>query len=264
MVLLMGDIRIGTCGYGYYTPPEGWKEEYESKLQAYSEDFEVGEINKTFYKLPMTKTVERWRREASDNFEFTLKAWQALTHPTSSPTWRNKKDKLSDKQRENFGYLRPNKEVKEAWGETRKRIEALEANVCVIQTSAGFTCNEENEENMRELLNTIDRNDIEMAWEPRGNWKEKPEKVKQICKDLDLIHVADLMRRKIVSDHEIAYIRLHGLNGNEYNYDYDYSESELQKLAEKLRSLAKNHKTVYCMFNNYKMFKNAKELKQIL
>lgn len=260
----MSEFKIGTCGYSFYNPPEGWKEEYESKLQAYSEAFEVGEINRTFYKLPMVKTAERWRREAFEDFEFTFKAWQALTHPTNSPTWRKKKDKLSEEQKENFGYLRPNQEVIDAWEQTRKRAEALEARVVVLQTSAGFDCSAENEGNMRELLSSVDRGDLELAWEPRGDWKENPEKVRGICDDLDLIHIADLMRRDPVSDHPIAYIRLHGLNEDEYNYDYDYSGEELEELADKLRELADEHEIVYCMFNNYEMYENAQSLMEIL
>lgn len=260
----MGDIKVGTCGYGFYNPREGWKEEYESKLQAYSDVFETGEINRTFYKLPMVKTARRWRREAFDTFEFTMKAWQALTHPTNSPTWRKHKDKLTEKQEENFGYLRPNQEVVDAWEETKKRAEALEAEVCVLQTSAGFDCSEKNEENMRELLGIIDRDNIEIAWEPRGNWKENPERIKGICDDLNLVHIVDLMRREPVSDHRIAYIRLHGLNPDEYDYDYDYSDEELEELASKLKGLAGSHDAVYCMFNNYEMYANAQRLMEIL
>ncbi|KXA96016.1 hypothetical protein AKJ37_06275 [candidate division MSBL1 archaeon SCGC-AAA259I09] len=233
-------------------------------MQAYSHAFEVGEINRTFYKLPMTKTAERWRREAADDFEFTLKAWQALTHPTNSPTWRGKKDKLSDEQEENFGYLRPNEQVVEAWEETKERAEALEAKVCVLQTSAGFDCSEENEENMRELLGRIDREGVELAWESRGDWKENPGRVKEMCEDLDLVHIVDIMRRDPVSSHDIAYVRLHGLNPEEYDYDYDYSGEELEELAGKLQDLAENHERVYCMFNNYEMFDNAQKLKGLL
>ncbi|TEU13922.1 MAG: DUF72 domain-containing protein, partial [Hadesarchaea archaeon] len=31
------------------------------------------------YKLPMVKTAERWRAEAPGDFEFALKAWQAIS-----------------------------------------------------------------------------------------------------------------------------------------------------------------------------------------
>ncbi len=260
----MSKINVGTCGYGYYQPEEDWKEEYESKLQAYSDIFETVEINKTFYKLPMVKTAEKWKKNAFEDFIFNFKAWQALTHPISSPTWRNKKDQLSESQKENFGYLRPNEEVIEAWNRTKEIGEALEADVCLTQTPGSFGYSVKNEENMRELLKKIDRNDVSIAWEPRGDWKEKPEKVEKICNDLDIIHVVDLLRREPTSDRPIAYIRLHGLNPNEYDYDYDYSDEELHKLAEKLEILSEKHDRIYCMFNNYEMFENAKRLEEIL
>lgn len=260
----MGEILIGTCGYGRYDPGEGWKDRYVSKLQAFSHDFPAVELNRTFYKLPMVKTAEKWRRNARDDFEFTVKAWQALTHTIRSPTWRGKKDGLSDEQKENFGYLRPNQEVVDAWEETKERVKALDADVCLIQTPGSFDCTEENEENIRELFSMIDRGDINIAWEPRGDWKDKEGRVKEICDDLALIHVTDLMRREPVSEHDISYVRLHGLNEKEYDYDYDYSEDELQELVERLRVLKRDHEKVFCMFNNYEMYENAGRLLELL
>jgi len=43
----MNNIRVGTCGYGYYKPRGDWKQKYKSKLQAYSEAFKVVELNRT-------------------------------------------------------------------------------------------------------------------------------------------------------------------------------------------------------------------------
>lgn len=261
---IMGEIKIGTCGYSYYKPEKGWKDKYKSKLQSYSNAFESVELNKTFYKLPMKRTAKKWRRNAYEDFEFTLKAWQALTHPTSSPTWRNKKDKLTESQVDSFGYLRPNEDVTEAWKETKKIADALESDVCVVQTPGNFSCTKENKENMREFFNKIDYSDISIAWEPRGDWKNNEDKVKEICNEIGLIHVVDIMRREPVSDHDIAYVRLHGLNEDEYNYDYDYSKEELEYLAEKLLKLIDTHKKVYCMFNNYEMYDNAETMRNIL
>lgn len=257
-------IKIGTCGYGYYSPPDGWKDKYESKLQAYSEAFEVCELNKTFYKLPMVKTARKWRRNAFDEFEFVMKAWQALTHPTSSPTWRNKKDKLSKEQKEKFGYLRPNDKVIEAWNDTKAVAEAIDSEIVVIQTPGSFESSKENEDNMYEFFGKIDRGNLEIGWEPRGDWKENEDRVKEICDDLNLIHIVDIMRRDLVSEHSIAYTRLHGLNEDEYNYNYDYSEKELEELGRKLKKLDESNDKVYCMFNNYEMFKNAENLTNLL
>jgi uncharacterized protein YecE (DUF72 family) len=256
----MNNIKIGTCGYGYYEPPGKWKQKYESKLQAYSDAFGVVEINRTFYGLPMVKTTQRWRDEVLEGFEFTLKAWQAITHPTTSMTWRRRMEKLTEKQRKNFGSLRSNKEVLDAWEQTKERAQALEAKVCVFQCPASFNCTAKNEENIRTFFRKIDRGGLEAAWEPRGHWNDKPEKIESICKDLGLIHIVDLMRRKPLSYHPIAYTRLHGLNRKEYDYRYDYSESELEQLAQKLTDLAEQRRTVYCMFNNDNMFANAQTL----
>lgn len=255
---------MGTCGYGYYRPPEGWKERYASKLQAFSHAFPAVEVNRTFYKLPMVRTARRWRREAADDFMFTVKAWQALTHPPSSPTWRKHKDGLTERQAEHFGYLRPNQEVIDAWEETKKRVQALHASVCVLQTPGSFDCTSQHEENMRMLLSRIERAGIELAWEPRGDWKQHPERVQSICDDLGLIHVVDVMRQEPVSQHQTAYIRLHGLNEDEYDYNYDYSTDEVEDIASRLSTLADEHDQVYCMFNNFQMYDNARQLRELL
>lgn len=90
----MGEVLVGTCGYGYYDPGAGWKDEYESKLAAFAAEFDALEVNRTFYELPQVRTTERWRREVGAEFVFTMKAWQAITHPRSSPTWNNHRDAL--------------------------------------------------------------------------------------------------------------------------------------------------------------------------
>ncbi|MBA7600156.1 hypothetical protein ES703_07203 [subsurface metagenome] len=72
------------------------------------------------------------------------------------------------------------------------------------------------------------------------------------------------MRREPVSKHSIAYIRLHGLNPHECNYNYKYSITELKQLAKKAKALAKKHRKVYIMFNNYFMYDNARQLMKIL
>ncbi len=257
-------IKIGTCGYRYYKPGEDWEENYKSKLQAYSDAYPCVEINRTFYSLPKLETAKRWSEEAYEDFEFTMKAWQALTHTTDSPTWSKNKEYLTEDQKKNFGYLRPNEEVFDAWYETKKIAEALEAKVVVLQTPPSFECIEENKENMREFFQEIDKGELNIAWEPRGDWTENEDEIRKICSEFDLIHSVDIMRKRPVSKNDIVYVRSHGLNEDLYDYDYNYSQEELMKLAGRLKGLDRDFEKVYCMFNNFEMFENAKSLIEIL
>lgn len=260
----MSEIKLGTCGYGYYNAPEEWKETYESKLQAFTHEFDLLEVQKTFYKLPRVQTCEKWRNRAKGDFVFTLKAWQALTHTLRSPTWRGNDEQLSEKQREDFGYLRPNKHVVKAWEDTLERARALSAPVVVIQCPGSFEPTEENERNMRELLGGIPRNGVKLAWEPRGDWLNEPERVAGLCEDLHLIHTVDLLRERPFYVGSAAYVRMHGLNEERYDYNYDYSREELGELADRLRKLGKNCETVYCLFNNFEKFKNVRTLESMI
>ena len=66
--------------------------------EPFAATFSCVELNRTFYKLPMVKTTRKWREEMPEDFVFTVKAWQAITHPTSGVTWRKRKEKLSEEQ----------------------------------------------------------------------------------------------------------------------------------------------------------------------
>ena len=130
--------------------------------------------------------------------------------------------------------------------------------------SPNFKCTKENAENMRKFFSKIDRGELALAWEPRGDWKEHPNEIAKLCEEIELVHVVDLMRRKPTSKHPIAYIRLHGLNPREYDYNYGYSLAELKQLALKTRALAKKHREVYILFNNFEMYENAAQLMRLL
>jgi uncharacterized protein YecE (DUF72 family) len=257
-------ITIGTCGYGRFQPGGDWRSRYADKLQAYADHFPTVELNRTFYKLPMIKTARKWREEVPPAFDFTVKAWQAVTHPTSSVTWRKRTDQLTDEQMEGFGNLRPNDVTMDAWSAVMDVAEVLEASVCLVQASASFGPSEENVDNLRRFFTAVERRGIEVAWEPRGEWNDHLDLVEELCEELDLVHVVDPFRRAPRSQRATAYLRLHGRNPKETDYNYAYSEDELCELAEMLRDFDASHDRVYCMFNNYEMYDNAATLQRIL
>jgi uncharacterized protein YecE (DUF72 family) len=76
-------ILVGTSGFAY----KEWKGSfYPEKLPArkylsyYAEHFRTTEINNTFYRMPTGKLCEGWYAEVPDDFSFTLKLSQRITH----------------------------------------------------------------------------------------------------------------------------------------------------------------------------------------
>ena len=247
-------VRIGCCGWAV----KGGK-------KAYFKTFDLIELQSTFYRLPRLQTAKKWSEEAPKNFEFTVKAWQVITHPKESPTWRRmgKSPKLPSKTLKNYGYLKPTKENIEAFEKTKEICNILQAKICVIQTPPSFKFSEENLKNMQKFLKNIDRGNLILAWEPRGDWDQHPKTTKDLCKDFDLIHVVDLLKRSPVSEHKIAYTRLHGLGKQEINYRYKYTEKDLKQLSIKTKTIEETENEVYVLFNNINMGKDAQKFKKI-
>ena len=202
----------------------------------YFRELEVVELQSTFYQLPQDKTARRWREEAPPNFEFVVKAWQAITHPISSPTWRKVKAPPS-KEADKYGMLRPTKQNFDAWSATLKVCRFLRSKLCLIQTPPGFRCTPRSIRDATQFFRGIDRDGLDVAWEPRGDWNEKREQVRRICERLELIHVVDLLRRYPATSGDLGYFRLHGLGGKEVNYAYKYTDEDLARLSHELSVL---------------------------
>jgi len=60
-------LKVGCCGY-------------PTSMKRYYEGFRLVELNCTFYDYPRTSTVVGWREKAPQDFEFTVKAHQDITH----------------------------------------------------------------------------------------------------------------------------------------------------------------------------------------
>lgn len=52
----------------------------KSRLAYYASMFNSLEVNSTFYKLPLAKTVIRWAEEVPADFRFSFKLWKEITH----------------------------------------------------------------------------------------------------------------------------------------------------------------------------------------
>lgn len=225
--------KIGTCGFGL-------------AMGDYARAFSCVEVQHTFYQPPQLSTLARWREKVSGDFEFTLKAWQLITHDAKSPTYRRLKKKLSESERREAGYFRSTAIVKEAWEVTLASAKALRARTILFQCPASFRQTAENVASMEKFFSVIDRQGLNLCWEPRGDWDSKT--VTSICVALDLSQVVDPFGGKTVTP-DNRYFRLHGRNG----WRYQYEVTELEELAADVSS----HRTSYVFFNNRTMTDDA-------
>ena len=233
-------IKIGTCGF------RTAKEEYAAQLA-------VVEVQHTFYQPPQIKTLTRWRETVPDAFEFAIKAWQLITHEAKSPTYKRLKKTLTETEREEAGYFKPTAIVKEAWEVTLDCAKALRAKTVLFQCPASFKPYQENIENLKQFFTSIERENLNFAWEPRGAWDAKT--VKSLCEDLDLWNAVDPFS-KITETPDRCYYRLHGRTG----FRYKYEEDELTELAAMLPA----EQTAYVFFNNRYMLEDALLFKSLL
>ena len=225
-------LHIGTCGFPV------------SKSR-YVREFSVVEVQKTFYTPMREETAKRWRDEVPENFEFTLKAPQTITHPSNSPTYRRYRGFKGD-----FGFFKNNEDVMISWENFVEIAKILKAKIVIFQSPARFRESEENIRNIYGFFESIERNFI-FGWEPRGKWNE--ETVKKICEDLNLIHVVDPFKNRKLHGN-FSYFRLHGITG----YRYKFTDEDLMKL----KSIVKDGD--YVMFNNTHMWEDAQRFKSLL
>jgi len=215
-------IKVGCCGY-----PTSQKRYYEV--------FRLVELNKTFYVYPRISTVKGWREKAPENFEFTVKAHQDISHKFK---------------------LKPEESCLEAFERMKEICKILKAKILLVQTPGSLR--PDKLQDAQEFFSKIDREELTVVWETRGSaWDEQivRKKLAAVLKKLDVPHVTDPLRTLPAYTSDTVYFRLHGLG--ERMYYYQYTDEELKKLHSTVKQLADDGKKVYVLFNNLSMFEDA-------
>jgi uncharacterized protein YecE (DUF72 family) len=80
---LMVNLYLGTIGWSYnfwkgvFYPKKTASKDY---LAYYSQQFNTVEVDSTFYRIPLQQTVTNWKTQTPQNFLFSLKFPQLITH----------------------------------------------------------------------------------------------------------------------------------------------------------------------------------------
>ncbi|MEF8788055.1 MAG: DUF72 domain-containing protein [Planctomycetota bacterium] len=230
-------IHVGTCGFGM-------------SQDDYFATYESLEVQKTFYQPPKPSTARRWRDKAPEDFIFTVKAWQVITHYPSSPTYR--RCNISDEEKQQCGGFQTNDVVLEGWETTLEIADILDAPLVLCQCPASFDPTDEHKQNLRDFLEEVERGGRLVGWEPRGDWAD--DEVQALCEELDLVHVVDPFHDRQTHG-EVNYFRMHGKTG----YKYSYTEEDFAELTDHV-----TEETAYCMFNNVTMSEDARRFADYL
>ena len=214
-------------------------------LDFYTQEFNLVEINSTFYALPNKFAVTAWNKKVPDDFVFTAKIPKEITH----------KRFLEDAEpvfKEFYSLMYP-------------LIDSGKLGCFLIQLPPKFST--EFESQLQNFLDFVP-DTVKFAVEFRHtSWDESP--------DLDFLKehntafvVTDSVKMKpdvrITAD--FGYVRWHGRNPKHW-YDYEYSEDQLRGWLPKIEDMQESTEKLYLQFNNHprgQAIRNARMLKDLM
>ncbi len=243
----MAKTYIGTSGWSYddwIGPfyPEGI--EKGKMLDFYAKEFNLVEINSTFYALPNKYAVLAWNKKTPDNFVFTAKIPQEITHKR---------------------FLKNYEPVfKEFYSLMYPLIDSGKLGCFLIQLPPTFSC--ENEKDLKDFLDFLP-DTARFAVEFRHTSWDKAD-VTSLKEHKTAFVVTDSVKMKpdVKITADFGYVRWHGRNPKHW-YDYEYSESELQEWVPKIESMETSTEKLYLQFNNHpygQAIRNARMLKDLM
>jgi uncharacterized protein YecE (DUF72 family) len=211
----------------YQFPPEF---QQSSRLEYYASIFNTIEINSSFYKVPQSKTVQKWSAAVPDGFKFTYKMWKQVTH------CRGMQFEKPDVERfmQSIAYA----------GEKKGCL--------LIQFPPGASIESENA--LKDLLNTIVEIDKDRSWPlalefRHRSWYE--DRIYDLVDSVGATIVIHDITKSATPVIDLAsafiYVRFHGPTGN---YRGSYDEEILSEHASYIRDWIEEGKTVYAYFNN--------------
>ena len=210
----------------YY--PEEFKE--KSRLCFYGSLFNSIEVNSSFYKMPMAKTVAKWAAEVPQNFKFTFKLFREITHNKELIFDRNVVDDFMS------------------------RIAAVgDKKGCLLVQFPGST-RPVHVRQLEELIQQLLVNDQERLWKIAIEFRHPTWYTQDTYDLLDQYGLGLVLHDKsseggslLEMSTNFIYVRFHGPGGS---YRGSYSGQFLSEYASYIKDWLAQGKEVYSYFNN--------------
>ncbi len=245
---LLSNFYSGLSGLQVPVPKYMFPEPHQnsSRLTYYATFFNSIEINSTFYKLPLAKTVSNWISSVPDKFRFTFKLWRDITHVKG----------LNFKESDVGSFFNVISTANNKKGCVLIQFPPGLVSTHIMQLDA--------------LLRCIGQNNINHKWKVVVEFRNRSWYKQEVYKLLQ-VYNAGLVIQDIpksitpMIDHlsDFIYVRFHGPTGN---YRGSYSEQFLTEYATYIKEWLEEGKTVYAYFNNTMgdAFKNLETLNQCM
>ncbi len=215
---ILSDYLVGTGGWAYF--PSNRK----PKLKLYSGVFNFVEVNYTFYEYPDPRTVERWRRTVPNDFTFSVRCHQDLTHKIG---------------------LKQTNEAYRVLSQMLAYCSILKAPFLILETPSSYFFDDEAAKEARSFFEAANLRGIRLVWEMRA---PKTEQWKNLMQDLEIVQAVDLSRENPLLPSDIVYTRLFGKGTHNI---YQFTDEELEEIDHKV--LLNKAKTVALSYHGLKM-----------
>lgn len=270
-------ILVGTASWSDPGFVERWYPKgmpAHERLRWYADQFEMVEVNSTFYSVPDLGTVERWCAITPDDFVFNVKLHQLLSFhstPVKLLPPALQKQAKSDAKGRVIASDGLRASLLELFLEPVALLQSAgKMGALLLQLSPAFS---PRKHELRELVSMLERlRPHSVVIELRNrSWAVGQE----LPKTLDFLraHHAGFVNvdtpagehftimppdLNAVTNPAIAYLRLHGRDAKAYTtgktvaarFNYDYSDEEVNEVADRSEKLATEARQVHVVFNN--------------
>src|SRR5688572_25755637 len=243
---IIGSFFSGTSGLVLPFPKYKFPENFQksSRLTYYSSLLNSIEINRSFYTLPIGKTLAKWSNEVPENFNFTFKLWKQITHAKGLQFHESDVTTFMDAIN-NVGNKK---------------------GCLLIQFPASIK--NQNIDQLQNLLHVIQTNNASKSWKIAIEFRDNSWYTEDTYNLVDAYGATIVIHDKsrAASPHmtlksKTIYIRFHGPQGD---YRGTYDEAFLHEYAGYIYELLVEGKSVFVYFNNTmgKAFDNLKKLNE--
>ena len=274
---MSGQILVGTSSWA---DPGFVKEWYPPKLAArerlpwYAQRFEYVELNSSFYAVPDRNTVHKWVEETPDGFVFDVKVHRLLSR--HSAQIESLPPELRDEaQTTGRGRVQLTPELEIALArrlveETGPLAEAGKLGAYLVQLTPAFSPGRHSLDELDGLVAALKPHRVAVELRNR-NWvsdRNRDDTLRWFADEgvvfVDVDAPPDdhfsIMPSglDVVTNDSLAYLRLHGRNGDGYlkgksvaeRFGWRYDDEELEEVAERVAGLAEQAGEVHVAFNN--------------